>query len=129
MKPTRILAVAILCMAFIVPAGFAATMKSNVHDDATRLAALLQDAQTNVSVSAGVWKTIGNEANSIANKLYGHTSGSAAARKLATQARSHVRMFREAALAGNADEARKHAAEAAPFVNQLIDWSSPATKM
>ena len=125
MKHTRILAVALLCFVALAPAAMAQSKtKANVNDTATRLGALLQDVQTNVSVSAGVWRTVGNEANSLANKLYGHTSGSAAARKLATEVRKHVRMLRAAALAGNAEEARRHASEAAPIVNQLIDWSA-----
>ena len=101
-------------------------MKTHVWNDATRLSALLHDAQANVNVSADVWRTIGNEANSLANRLYGHTAGNSTARALARDARMHVREMREAALAGNATEARRHAAEALPFVNKLADWGAPA---
>jgi hypothetical protein len=100
-----------------------AAMKQRVNADASRLAGLLSDAQTTVSVNPDVWKTIGNEANSLANRLYGSTSGNATARKAATSARDHVREFRKAALAGDAGGARDHASQAMPFVVQLIDWS------
>jgi hypothetical protein len=120
-----------LCLVAIAPLNAAtakasSSMKNSVWDDSTRLAALLHDSQTSVSVSADVWKTIGNEANSLANRLYGHTAGNATARALARDARMHVREMRAAALAGNAAEARRHASEAMPFVNKLTDWSAPA---
>ena len=127
MKQTRILAVTMVLVLAFAPAAMAqSTMKSRVWDTATRLGTLLHDAQVNVTVSATVWRVVGNEANALANRLYGNTSGSADARRLATQVRTHVRQMRDAALAGNAAEARRHAAEAAPYVYQLIDWSTPA---
>ena len=100
-----------------------ASMKTRVNNDASRLAGLLRDAQTTVSVDASVWKTVANEANSLANRLYGDTSGNATARAAATKARTHVREFREAAMAGDAAGARDHANQAMEFVTQLIDWS------
>ncbi len=100
--------------------------KTRVYADATRLASLLQDAQTTDNVDSAVWKVVANEANSLANRIYGSTSGSATARKAATEARTHVRAFRDAALAGDAAGARTHAGEAMQYVTQLIDWSSPA---
>ncbi len=100
--------------------------KARVYADASRLAALLDDAQTNITVSSEVWKVVANEANSLANRLYGSTAVSATARTAARNAREHVRKFRDAALAGDAAGARTHASEAMPFVTQLIDWSSPA---
>lgn len=100
--------------------------KERVYADASRLAALLDDAQTNITVSSDVWKVVANEANSLANRLYGSTAVNATARAAARDARVHVRKFRDAALAGDAAGARTHASEAMPFVTQLIDWSAPA---
>lgn len=99
-------------------------MKLRVYNDATRLAGLLSDAQTTVTVNPDVWKTIGNEANSLANRLYGATSGNATARAAARDARMHVREFRKAAMDGDAAGARDHANQAMQFVTKLIDWSS-----
>ena len=98
--------------------------KTRVYNDATRLAALLQDAQTADNVDTNVWKVVANEANSLANKLYGATGGSSTARAAAKDARDHVRQFRDAALAGDAATARTHATEAMPYVTKLIDWAS-----
>jgi hypothetical protein len=100
------------------------SMKTRVNNDATRLAALLSDAQTTITVNADVWKTVANEANSLANRLYGDTSGNATARAAAKNARMHVREFRDAALNGDAAGARDHASQAMQFVTQLIDWST-----
>ena len=100
-----------------------ASMKRRVNSDASRLAALLRDAQTTVSVNADVWKVVANEANSLANRLYGETSGNATARAAARNTRMHVREFRKAAMNGDAAGAREHASEAMEFVTQLIDWS------
>ena len=99
-------------------------MKTRVNNDAARLAALLRDAQTTVTVNADVWKTVANEANSLANRLYGDTSGNATARAAAKDVRMHVREFRDAAMNGDAAGARDHASQAMQYVTQLIDWSS-----
>jgi hypothetical protein len=101
------------------------TMKTRVWTETSRLASLLQDVQTTVSLSGGSWKTVANEANALANKVYGHTSGSSAARALAKDLRMHVRELHKAAMEGDADEARRHAREALPFAYKLIDWSTP----
>lgn len=100
-----------------------ASMKTRINDDANRLAGLLHDAQTSVTVNADVWKTVANEANSLANRLYGETGGNATARAAAKNARMHVREFREAAMNGDAAGARDHAGQAMQYVTQLIDWS------
>jgi hypothetical protein len=99
------------------------SMKTRVNNDATRLASLLRDAQTTVNVNSDVWKTVGNEANSLANRLYGETSGNSTARAAAKNLRTHVRQFRQSAMSGDASGASTHAGEAMQYVTQLIDWS------
>jgi hypothetical protein len=116
-----------ICILLAAMPAFAAN-KARVYSDATRLAALLNDAQTTITVSSDVWKVVANEANSLANRIYGATGGNATARAAARNAREHVRQFRDAALAGDAAGARTHATEAMEYVTKLIDWSSPATK-
>jgi hypothetical protein len=107
--------------------GTSAASKERVYNDAARLASLLSDAQTTVTVNADVWKTVANEANSLANRLYGETGGNATARKAAKSTRDEVRQFRDAALAGDAAGARDHANTALTSVWQLIEWASPKT--
>ena len=117
--------IAIVCVAALplVAAPKKASSKTKVWNDATRLAAILNDAQNDrMNFSADVWKVSVNEANTLANRIYAQTGGKSQAKEL----RTHVRLMREAALKGDAAEARKHAGEAAPFAYQLIDWAMPA---
>jgi len=99
--------------------------KTRIYNDSTRLASLLQDVQSNANVSEAMWKTVANEANALANRIYGYTSGNATARAAARDLRTHVREMRTAALAGDAPGARSHAGQALPFAYTLIDWSAP----
>ena len=101
-----------------------ASSKAAVYADATRLGSLLRDAQTNITLPAATWRTIAGEATVLSNRLVVRTAGDA--RRIATDARKHVRLMATAARSGDAAAARSHAAEALPFVHQLIDWSAPA---
>jgi ribosomal protein S20 len=92
-------------------------------DDATRLAALLADTQGKATLSPAAWKSIANEANARANKLYAATSGKN--RTAAKEARTHVREMHKAAMKGDADGAKSHAAMALPYVYQIIDATAP----
>ena len=102
MKRNIVLWLLVLCVAatplFAAKAKTTVSVKTRVYNDATSLAALLNDAQTPVTISADYWKTIANEANSLANRLYGATSGNATARAAARDLRTHVQEFRKAAL-------------------------------
>lgn len=94
-----------------------------VWTDATRLAALLHDLRTEVNISESLWRTIANEANTLANRIHGRTARARSARALATEVRTHVRALRQSALRGDAPSARRHASEAMPSLYQLIDWA------
>ena len=98
--------------------------RTRVWNDATRLAAILTDAQdTKVNFSADAWRITANEANMLANRIYAGSGG----RSPAGDLRTHVREMRDAALKGDADGARSHAGMAMPFALQVIDWSMPKT--
>jgi hypothetical protein len=101
-----------------------ASSKQSIWNDATRISGLLQDAQTNVNVPASTWTVVSQEANTLANRIYGHTTANTTARKSATNLRTHVWEMRKAAMAADAAGARQHASEAQPFANELIDWSA-----
>ncbi len=115
--------IALLALVLIATPLFAqaAPRSERVLNDATRLAALLHDVQRDVPVSESLWRTIANEANTLANRIYARTSGSG--RTAAKELRMHVREMRKAALAGNAAEARHHANEAMPSLLRVIDWA------
>lgn len=122
-KTTLLCLLAVALIAF--PAMAQSKTKQRVEADATRLAALLHDvAAKDITVGEAGWRTIANEANSLANRIYGYTSGNRAARALARDLRTHVREMRKSALAGDAAGARQHAREALPFATQLIDWAN-----
>ncbi|HKO58572.1 MAG TPA: hypothetical protein VJ276_22085 [Thermoanaerobaculia bacterium] len=100
-----------------------ATKKARVAADVARLASLLNDVQTTATVQANVWKTIGNEANVLTNRIYANTAGSPEARAAARDLRLHVREMRNAAMKGDAAGARDHAKQALPSAWKLIDWA------
>jgi hypothetical protein len=102
----------------------ATASRTRVWNEATRLAALLNDAQNDkTTFSDTTWKAVANEANMLANRIYASSGGRAAARDI----RMHVREMRAAALKGDAAGARSHASQALPFVYQIIDWAMPAS--
>lgn len=102
----------------------AMTGGSRLMNDSNRLAAVLADTQAKANVSDAVWKTVGNEANTLASRVYANAKGSST-RKAAASVRTHVREMHAAAMKGDAAGARMHAAEALPFVYQIIDASAP----
>lgn len=102
----------------------AMTGGSRLLNDSNRLAAVLADTQAKANVSDAVWKTVGNEANTLASRVYANAKSSST-RKAAASVRTHVREMHAAAMKGDAAGARMHAAEALPFVYQIIDASAP----
>lgn len=92
---------------------------SSTHDYAARLASLLADTQGKATLSRASWKAIANEGDALANKLYASTSGKN--HVAAKDARTHVRQMHAAAMKGDADGAKSHAAEALPYVYRIID--------
>lgn len=124
MKQRITLLLAVLFVAASLVAQPAAKVRSErILRDAERLAGLLHDARVDVAMSPAMWRTIVNEANTLSNRIYANTSGHAAARLIARDLRTHVRMMREAALKGDASGARDHAGQAMPFAMKLIDWA------
>jgi uncharacterized protein YukE len=100
---------------------FAANQR--VYQDATRLAAILQDVQNpNANLSPEAWKRVANEAHSLA--LHNFTG---APSKASRQARAHVKQMRAAAESGDAAAARMHASEALPFVFEVIRETAPSS--
>ncbi len=95
----------------------------HAYDYATRLASLLADTQGRATLSVDSWKKVANESNGLANKLYASTSGKN--RTDAKEARTHVREMHAAAMKGDADGAKSHAAMALPYVYKIIEATAP----
>lgn len=104
---------------------FAADNKPDVYARATKLAAILQDAQTTASITSPAWKSVANEAHHLANMLMSDTS-SHTPHELARDARTHVRLMRTAAGNGDAATAKAEAQAALVPVTALIAWSGPS---
>jgi hypothetical protein len=96
--------------------------RTRVWADVTRLSAILIDTQNQkVDIPADAWQKTANEANALANRIAMNAGGQKAAREL----RTHIHEMHSAAMSGDADGARAHAAKALPYAFQLIDWSAP----
>ena len=104
---------------------FAADHKADVYARATKLATILEDAQTSANITSPAWKSVANEAHYLSNMIMSDTS-SHAAHELARDARTHVRLMRTAAGNGDAATAKAEAKAALEPVTKLIDWSAPA---
>src|SRR6266498_774060 len=98
-------------------------LAASLYDDATRLASILADTQDKATISAASWKTIANEALTLAGRLYLHRTP-----KTDTdvkEARKHVKEMYNAAMKGDADGAKSHAALALPCVYKIIEATGP----
>ncbi|MGH9458369.1 MAG: hypothetical protein ACRD2J_12120 [Thermoanaerobaculia bacterium] len=111
-------------LALLVPAAASAQEMSpqmeRVFDDVTRLQATLVDVSSDHDFSDAVWRTVVNEANMLANRIFAGTRGwRAESADAARELRTHVREMRQSALAGNEAEAKEHARLALPFANTI----------
>jgi hypothetical protein len=104
-----------------------ASVKSEVYRQGTRLAAILQDAQTNAAITDNSWKSIGREADALANGIMSDLANNFREQhKISIEVRQEVRAMRFAAGADrNAEAARAHARQALVPLAKLIDWSAP----
>lgn len=121
MRMFRFVSVLLLLVALPL---FAADRKADVYAHATKLATILQDAQTSANITSPAWKSVANEAHYLTNMLMSDT-GVHDAHELARDARTHVRLMRTAAGNGDAATARAEAKAALEPVTKLIDWSAP----
>jgi len=94
-----------------------------LYENSTRLASLLADTQDKATISADSWKRIANEALTYAGRLYLNRTP-----KTDTdvkEARKHCLEMHTAALKGDADGAKSHAARALPYVYKVIEATGP----
>jgi hypothetical protein len=94
-----------------------------LYDNANRLASLLADTQDKASIGADSWKKIANEALTYTGRLYLNRTP-----KTDTdvkEARKHCLEMNHAAMKGDVDGAKSHAAMALPYVYKIIDATAP----
>ena len=93
------------------------------YAEATRLATVLEDTQGKATLSAGTWKGVAHEANSLSVKL------NAAAHQPwhhnASEARVHVRELIAAVNKDDLNGAKAHAGMALPYVYKIIEATGP----
>jgi hypothetical protein len=94
-----------------------------LYNNATRLASLLADTQDKATISADSWKKIANEALTYTGRLY--LNRTAATGTDVKEARKHCLEMHDAALKGDADGAKSHAALALPYVYKIIEATGP----
>lgn len=97
--------------------------KALAYDYATRLASLLEDVTGKAVTDLSSLKPRTVDATALANKIYNATRGERIVRQWASGIRKTVREMRYAAYKGDSNGAKAAAAQALPFVNQIIDWS------
>jgi len=117
----------LVALALFVALPAIASVKSEVYRQGTRLAAILQDAQTNAAITDNSWKSIGREADALANGIMSDLANTFREQhKISIEVRQEVRAMRFAAGADrNAEEARAHARKALVPLAKLIEWSAP----
>lgn len=104
-----------------------ASVQSKVYGQGTRLAAILQDAQTNAAITDNSWNKIGREANSLANGIISDLANTFSEQhKIALEVHREIFAMRVAAARdGNAEQARAHARKALVPLTKLLEWSAP----
>jgi len=117
----------LVALALFVALPAIASVKSEVYRQGTRLAAILQDAQTNAAITDNSWKSIGREADALANGIMSDLANTFREQhKISIEVRQEVRAMRFAAGADrNAEEARAHARKALVPLAKLLEWSAP----
>jgi len=117
----------LLALALFVALPAVASVKSEVYRQGTRLAAILQDAQTNAAITDNSWKGIGREADALANGIMSDLANTFRDQhKISIDVRQEVRAMRFAAGRDrNAEEARAHARQALASLTKLLEWSAP----
>jgi hypothetical protein len=111
-----------LALFIVLPA--LASRKADVYARSTKLAAILQDAQTSAAITDPAWKSVANEAHHLSNMIMSDL-GPGHEHDIASAVRKHVREMRAAAAKGDAAGAKTHAGEALAELTKLIEWSAP----
>jgi hypothetical protein len=117
----------LVALALFVALPVIASVKSKVYQQGTRLAAILQDAQTNAAITDNSWNHIGREANSLANGIISDLANTFREQhKIALEVHREIFAMRVAAARdGNAEQARAHARKALVPLAKLLEWSAP----
>ena len=99
---------------------------ARVERDLQRLESLLAGVKTSASISHKSWKSVANEADMLASRIYANVKSAKAERsavRTAGQLRSHVQNMKKEAYKGDYRKTRRHAARALVAATRLEEWA------
>ena len=99
---------------------------AKIDRDVNRLETILAGLTTNAQLSEKAWKSVSNEANSLANQIHAavkSTSTERSALRAASSLRDRVQRLHKEAHNGDATDARRYAREALRYAYRLDEWA------
>lgn len=97
-----------------------------VERDVHRLESLLAGVKTSAKLSDKSWKSVSNEADILANRIYGNVKsfkGEKRALRTAEDLRKQVRSMKKEAHQGDYKQTRRHAERALGLAYRLDEWA------
>ena len=100
---------------------------ARVERDVQRLESLLAGVKTSARLSEKTWKSVANEADVLAGRIYANVKSATTEKnavRTAEQLRTHVQNMKKEALQGDYRSTRRHAAKALSAASRLDEWAS-----
>ena len=98
---------------------------ARIERDVQRLESLLAGVKTSANLSDKSWKSVANEADMLATRIYANVKSAKAEKsavRTADQLRSHVQNMKKEAYKGDVRKTRRHAARALGAATRLDEW-------
>jgi hypothetical protein len=99
---------------------------ARVERDIQRLESLLAGVKTSAKLSEKAWKSVANEADVLAARIYANVKSATTeknALRTAEQLRTHIQNMKREALQGDYRSTRRHAAKALNAASRLDEWA------
>jgi hypothetical protein len=99
---------------------------ARVERDVQRLESLLAGVKTSAKLSDKAWKSVTNEADMLAGRIYANVKSATTEKnavRTAEQLRTHVQNMKKEALQGDYRSTRRHAAKALSAASRLDEWA------
>ena len=99
---------------------------ARVERDVQRLESLLAGVKTSAKLSDKAWKSVANEADVLAGRIYVNVKSATTEKKtvrMAEQLRTHVQNMKKEVLQGDYRSTRRHAAKALSAASRLDEWA------
>ena len=99
---------------------------ARIERDVQRLESLLATMKTSAKISDKSWKSVANEADMLATRIYANVKSATAEKdpvRTADQLRNHVQNMKKEAYKGDVRKTRRHAARALGAATRLDEWN------